>query len=146
MHAGRNILQKLDDLKKARQSVRDACLDLNNEIMPAMKNFYQPLKKSLKYVCVVWVSVSVSVCVCLHLCVHLCVFSYSLAVYRHLETYHSGWKDKFEAEAKERKKLHNLVLELKGILLHALHIMRLCAYVFRVTRNKRRPSTCIPTR
>jgi hypothetical protein len=120
VHAGRNILQKLDELKKARQSVRDACLDLNNEIMPAMKNFYQPLKKGLKYVCVVWVSVSVSVSVSVPVpvCACICVYSLTLllAVCRELERYHSGWKDKFEAEAKERKKLHNLVLELKGIL------------------------------
>jgi len=50
------------------------------DMMPAMKSFYQPLKKALK----------------------------------HLEAYHSGWKDKYEAAEKERKKLHNLVLELKG--------------------------------
>jgi hypothetical protein len=121
VHAGRNILQKLDELKKARQSVRDACQDLNNEIMPAMKNFYQPLKKGLKYVCVVCcvgVGVGVCVCVCVCACVCICVYSLTLllAVCRELERYHSGWKDKFEAEAKERKKLHNLVLELKGIL------------------------------
>jgi kinesin family protein C2/C3 len=77
---GRRIVQDVANLKAASQAAREACMDLNKDMMPAMKSFYQPLKKALK----------------------------------HLEAYHSGWKDKYEAAEKERKKLHNLVLELKG--------------------------------
>mmetsp|Transcript_79902 Transcript_79902/g.129513 ORF Transcript_79902/g.129513 Transcript_79902/m.129513 type:complete len:788 (+) Transcript_79902:81-2444(+) len=77
---GRKILQDLANLKAASLATREACVNMNGEIMPAMKSFYQPLKKGLK----------------------------------HLEAHHSGWKDKFEAAEKERKKLHNTVLELKG--------------------------------
>lgn len=77
---GRRVLQDLGNLKAASQGAREQCVKMNADIMPAMKDFYQPLKKALK----------------------------------HLEAYHSGWKDKYEVERKERTRLHNLVLELKG--------------------------------
>jgi SMC interacting uncharacterized protein involved in chromosome segregation len=46
--AGRKVLQDLAKLKAASLSTREACVTLNDAVMPEMKTFYQPLKKQLK--------------------------------------------------------------------------------------------------
>jgi len=45
---GRRIMQDLANLKVASKAARDECGSLNAAIMPAMKEFYQPLKKAMK--------------------------------------------------------------------------------------------------
>jgi kinesin family protein C2/C3 len=77
---GRRVLADLANLRAAQQAVRNASGEMQADIMPAMKNFYQPLKKALSKT----------------------------------EKANAGWAEKYKKEVAERKRLHNLVLELKG--------------------------------
>mmetsp|Transcript_4750 Transcript_4750/g.10885 ORF Transcript_4750/g.10885 Transcript_4750/m.10885 type:complete len:798 (+) Transcript_4750:195-2588(+) len=78
--AGRKILQDMGKLRESRDAAKQAVHDFQAEMMPAMKNFYSPLKKAIGKV----------------------------------QKDNAGWAEKYKKEVLERKRLHNLVLELKG--------------------------------
>mmetsp|Transcript_7707 Transcript_7707/g.12254 ORF Transcript_7707/g.12254 Transcript_7707/m.12254 type:complete len:485 (+) Transcript_7707:596-2050(+) len=76
----RRVMTAMAGLKAAQAAVKQSSADLQTEIIPTMKQFYQPLKKAVG----------------------------------RIEKNNSGWAEKYKAEVAERKRLHNLVLELKG--------------------------------